>query len=126
MTHKHILVVDDETNMRNTLAFILEAESYKVTTAEGGRKALQKILEAEEDDRPINLVITDVVMPDMDGLELIDEIRRLKPELPVLVITAYGSEKMKKELKRKGISGYLSKPFKGEELLARVAALLNE
>lgn len=117
----HILVVDDEENMRNTLTFLLEAEGYRVTTAESGREALQKLLEG-----PVDLMITDIVMPDVDGLELIDEIERLALKVPVLVITAYGSEKMKKELKRKGISGYLSKPFKGEELLARVAALLNE
>ncbi|HDH99509.1 MAG TPA: response regulator [Firmicutes bacterium] len=117
----HILVVDDEENMRNALTFLLEAEGYRVTTAESGRRALQKVLE-----EPVDLVITDIVMPDMDGLELIDELRRLALEVPVLVITAYGSERMKQELKRRGIAGYLSKPFEGEELLARVAALLNE
>jgi len=125
MAFKHILVVDDEANMRNTLAFILETANYMVSIAESGRKALQRVLEAEESNCPIDLIITDIVMPDRDGLELIDEIKRLNLELPILVVTAYGNKEMIKELSRRGCWDYLPKPFEEDELINRVAALLN-
>lgn len=126
MTPKHILVVDDEANMRNTLTFILEAANYRVSIAENARKALQVILEAKDSNCPVDLLITDIVMPDMNGLELIDEIKRLNLELPILVITAYGDRKMTIELNRRGFTDYLPKPFQEDELINRVAALLTK
>jgi len=61
----------------------------------------------------------------MDGLELIDELRRLALEVPVLVITAYGSERMIEQLKQRGCIDYLPKPFQEDELINRVAALME-
>ena len=126
MTPKHILVVDDEANMRNTLTFILEAANYRVSIAESARKALQVIFDANDSNCPVDLIITDIVMPDMNGLELIDEIKRLNLELPILVITAYGNRKMTNELNRRGFTDYLPKPFQEDELINRVAALLTK
>ncbi len=125
--HKdHILVVDDEQNMLLTMQFILEVAGYKITTAEDGQEALERILKARSNGNPVELLITDIQMPRLTGLELIDELNRLEIGIPVLVITGYGDEQMVTELSRKGCDEYLDKPFDDEVLVERVVALLQK
>ena len=126
MAKEHILVVDDEQNMRNTLAFILEAASYQVTTAAEGREALEEILAARENGRPVDLLITDIRLPGLTGLQLIDELNYLKIKIPVLVITAYGDRSLFLELMRTGCADYLDKPFDYKELVKRVDSLMEK
>ena len=126
MAKEHILVVDDEQNMRNTLAFILETANYHVTTAAEGRAALEQILAARESDRPVDLLITDVRLPGLTGLQLIDELNYLKIKIPVLVITAYGDRALILELMRTGCADYLDKPFDYKELVRRVDSLMEK
>ena len=125
MDRKHILVADDEQNMLLSMQFVLEVADYKVTTAENGQEALGKILEAESGGSPIDLLITDIQMPLLTGLELIDELNRLQMDMPVLVITGYGSEELATGLMRGGRNEYLDKPIDDEELVERVAVLLE-
>ena len=126
MAKEHILVVDDEQNMRNTLAFILETANYHVTTAAEGRSALEEILAAREGDRPVDLLITDMRLPGLTGLQLIDELNYLKIKIPVLVITAYGDRSLLLELERTGCTDYLDKPFDYKELVRRVDSLMEK
>ena len=126
MAKEHILVVDDEQNMRNTLAFILETANYQVTTAAEGREALEEILAARENGRPVDLLITDFRLPGLTGLQLIDELNYLKIEIPVLVITAYGNRALFLELRRTGCADYLDKPFDYKELVKRVDSLVGK
>ena len=126
MAKEHILVVDDEQNMRNTLAFILEAANYQVTTAAEGREALEEILAARENGRPVDLLITDFRLPGLTGLQLIDELNYLKIKIPVLVITAYGNRSLFLELMRTGCADYLDKPFDYKELVKRVDSLVEK
>jgi CheY-like chemotaxis protein len=126
MAKEHILVVDDEQNMRNTLAFILETANYHVTTAAEGRSALKEILAAREGDRPVDLLITDMRLPGLTGLQLIDELNYLKIKIPVLVITAYGDRSLLLELERTGCTDYLDKPFDYKELVRRVDSLMEK
>lgn len=126
MAKEHILVVDDEQNMRNTLAFILETANYHVTTAAEGRSALEEILAAREGDRPVDLLITDMRLPGLTGLQLIDELNYLKIKIPVLVITAYGDRSLLLELERTGCADYLDKPFDYKELVRRVDSLMEK
>ena len=126
MAKEHILVVDDEQNMRNTLAFILETANYHVTTAAEGRSALDQILAAREGDRPVGLLITDMRLPGLTGLQLIDELNYLKIKIPVLVITAYGDRSLLLELERTGCADYLDKPFDYKELVRRVDSLMEK
>ena len=125
MAKVHILVVDDEQNMRNTLAFILETANYQVTTAAEGREALEEILAARENGRPVDLLITDIRLPGLTGLQLIDELNYLKIKIPVLAITAYGNRSLSLELIRIGCTDYLDKPFDYKELVKRVDSLLE-
>ena len=126
MAKEHILVVDDEQNMLNTLAFILEAANYRVTTATEGREALEEMLAARERGRPIDLLITDIRLPGLTGLQLIDELNYLKIKIPVLVITAYGDRSMFLELMRTGCADYLDKPFDYKELVKRVDLIVEK
>ncbi len=126
MVKEHILIVDDEQNMRNTLAFILETANYQVTTAAEGREALEEILEAREKGRPVDLLITDMRLPGLTGLQLIDELNYLKIKIPVLVITAYGDRSLFLELMRTGCADYLDKPFDYKELVKRVNLLVEK
>ena len=126
METKHILVVDDEHNMLHTLAFILETANYKVTTAADGQEALEEILGAQESYRPIDLLITDIRLPGLTGLQLIDELNYLKIKMPILVITAYGDEALFIRLMRAGCADYLDKPFDYKELVRRVGLLVEK
>ena len=125
MDRKHILVADDEQNLLLSMQFVLEVADYKVTTAENGQEALDKILEAESGGSPIDLLITDIQMPLLTGLELIDKLNRLQMDVPVLVITGYGSEELAAGLTRGDRNEYLDKPIDDEELVERVAVLLE-
>ena len=126
MAKEHTLVVDDEPNMRNSLAFILETANYQVTTAAEGGEALEKILAARENGRPVDLLITDIRLPGLTGLQLIDELNYLKIKIPVLVITAYGNRSLLLELMRIGCADYLDKPFDYKELVRRVDSLMEK
>ena len=126
MAKEHILVVDDEQNMRNTLAFILETANYQVTTAAEGRAALAEILAARENGRSVDLLITDFRLPGLTGLQLIDELNYLKIKIPVLVITAYGDRSLLLELERTGCTDCLDKPFDYKELVRRVDSLMEK
>ena len=126
MAKEHVLVVDDEQNMRNTLAFILETANYQVTTAAEGREALEEILAARENGRPVDLLITDFRLPGLTGLQLIDELNYLKIKIPVLVITAYGNRSLFLQLMRTGCADYLDKPFDYKELVKRVDSLVEK
>jgi CheY-like chemotaxis protein len=124
MSRKHILVADDEYNTLLTMRFILEVADHRVTTAEDGREALDKILKAREGGSPFDLLITDIQMPGLTGLELLDELSRLKIDMPLLAITGYGNRELVMELIEKGCDKCLDKPIDDEELVKCVAELL--
>ena len=125
MDKKHILLVDDEQNTLLTIQFVLEVANYKVTTANNGKEALDKILEAKKSDDKIDLLVLDISMPCLTGLELIDELNSLDINIPILVITGYRNKELFIELMRKGCGEYLDKPFDDEELIKRIAMLLE-
>ncbi len=111
--------------MLQTLKFILETANYRVTTAVDGQEALEEILAAQESYRPINLLITDIRMPGLTGLQLIDELNYLNIKMPILVITAYGDKTLFIKLMRAGCADYLDKPFDSRELVRRVGLLVE-
>jgi CheY-like chemotaxis protein len=118
-----VLVVDDEDQVRKLIRLVLEQEGHTVVEASNGKRAIQHILEAE-----INLVISDVVMPDMDGLELIREIRRTHSRIKILAISGAGKEGPGLYLniaERFGADAILMKPFAPDQLIEKVSALLQ-
>lgn len=107
-----ILVVDDERRQRDILQMILEAEGFEVHGAGNGRQALNALRE-----QPFDLALTDLKMPDMDGIGLLQEVSRTQPELCVILMTAHGTIDSAVEAMRKGAFDYLTKPLEKEVLL---------
>jgi two-component system response regulator PilR (NtrC family) len=114
-----ILIVDDEDIIRESLSFILTKEGYRVREAANGRIATE-ILKAESFD----LVLTDLEMPEMKGIELLEHVTRSAPETPVVIITAYGSIDTAIAALRKGAVDYILKPVEFDELLVKIGRLL--
>jgi len=108
---KKILIVDDELNMRLVLSAMLKKEGFEVSSASNGREALQ-ILKSNK----IAVVITDLKMPDMDGMELLTHISERYPEIPVVIITAHGTVATAVEALTKGALDYITKPFDLDDL----------
>lgn len=111
-----ILIVEDDPDLREALTDTLELSRYRVLTAVDGRHALDVLQE-----NAVGLVITDVQMPNMNGLTLLHEIKSRQPHLPVLLMTAYGVITQAVEAMREGASNYLVKPFEVNDLLTQVA-----
>ena len=114
-----ILVVDDEPQITRVLKTTLSSRGYAVRTAMDGDEAVHTIKEW-----PPNLVITDLRMPNMDGLELCRHIRA-KSQVPIIVLSVKGEDKIKVEALDAGADDYVTKPFSVNELLARVRAVLR-
>ena len=115
-----ILVVDDEKKMRHILQLMLEREGFKAEQAENGKVALAMLKE-----KRFNLVITDLKMPEMDGMSLLDEAKKIDPDFPIMVITAYGTIENAVEAMRKGAIDYITKPFEEDEILITVKRCLR-
>jgi nitrogen regulation protein NR(I) len=110
-----LLIVDDEEPQRVMLSNILGRAGFDVVTAADGNEALARLRDASFD-----LMLTDQRMPSMDGLELLERVRRTRPELPVILMTAYGTVSTAVEAMKRGASDYLTKPFERDELLVVV------
>ncbi len=124
MKYKKILIADDEPNLRMSLSFILADAGYEATMVNNGQEALELILQKEKEAEPFDLLLTDIQMPHMTGLELIDALQSRNILLPVIVITGYGDKELVLELLRKGCCEYLDKPLTPDEVLKRVANVL--
>lgn len=115
-----ILVVDDEASIRDLLSKTLALAEYEVDTAPDATTALNRVRAAQYD-----LLIADLRMPGMDGLTLIRQAKRIRAELPVIIITGYSTEASAIEAVNLGVAGYLRKPFRVPEVLAAAAKALG-
>ncbi len=111
-----ILVVDDEANLRKVLAAILRKDGYEVAVAEDGAQAL-----AEFEKNGADVVITDLVMPKLGGMDILNTIRALRTDVPVIIITAHGTVDSAVEAIKAGAFDYITKPFEHSEIRAVVA-----
>jgi len=124
---KTVLLIDDDESLRRVVEYNLHEEGYRVLTAVDGTSGLQ----AFRADA-VDLVLTDVRMPEMDGLELLARVKAMQPDLPVIMLTAHGTIDSAVEAMKLGAFDYLTKPFNREQLKAavrkalEVAALTNE
>ena len=116
-----ILVVDDEASIRDLLTKTLALAEYDVDTAPDGRAALERLRLY-----PYDLLIADLKMPGLDGLNVIREAKRMKADLPVIIITGYSTETAAIEAVNLGVSGYLTKPFRVPQVLAAAAKAIGE
>jgi two-component system, OmpR family, response regulator RpaB len=120
MNSTHIVVVEDEPAIRRGVVDALRASGYTVAEAADGVRGL------EEAVRPgVDLVLLDLLLPRRDGLEVLAEVRKVRPTLPVIILTARGSEDDRVRGLKRGADDYVVKPFSARELLARVEAVLR-
>jgi DNA-binding response OmpR family regulator len=116
----NVLVVEDDANMLEMILFVLSREGYRVRGAVNGREALEEL-----DRSPADLVVLDVMMPVMDGWDLCRELRRMNPEIPIIMITAKHETSQKVKGFGLGADDYIVKPFDPQELVVRIKAVLR-
>src|SRR5687767_14827710 len=116
----HILIIDDEASLRQTLARILQRAGFEVTTAANGKEGLTLV-----NDHPYDLLYLDIRMPDVSGLELLKTIHAKFPELPVILFTAQPDLNSAVEALRRGATDYLLKPLKPQAVIDRTQAVLT-
>src|SRR5437016_243294 len=117
-TNSRILLVEDEENLREGIKLNLGLEGYEVEEADTGKEALKKI-----SDRRFNLIILDVMLPEVDGFEVCEKIRLADVDTPILFLTAKDASQDKVNGLKLGADDYITKPFNLEELLLRVKVL---
>lgn len=116
----HILVVEDEADIRDMLAFALGRAGYQVTNVNDAEDALQQLPQVEPD-----LVLIDWMLPNMSGLALAKSLRQSRPDLPLIMLTARSEETDKLSSFEHGVDDYITKPFSPRELIARMKAVLR-
>src|SRR5438034_2572347 len=120
MADPRIVVVEDEPAIRRGVSDALRASGYPVTEAGDGERGLEESLRAG-----VDLVLLDLLLPRRDGLAVLAEIRKSRPTLPVIILTARGTEEDRVRGLKMGADDYVVKPFSARELLARVEAVLR-
>jgi two-component system response regulator AtoC len=121
MPERRILIIDDEESLRHMLSTYLSREGFTVTVAASGADGLARARESRH-----GVILCDVVLPDVDGLQLVEQLREIDHHHLILVMSAYGSLETAIEAIRRGARDYLSKPFQPQELLLKVRRLLEE
>ena len=120
MEKKKAIVIDDEQIVLDSVSQILIDENYEVDVSLSGREGLDWAIE-----RPYDIVLTDIRMPDIGGMRVLRDIKRIKPSLPVLIITGYATAKSAVQAMKLGAADYIEKPFEPEQLLDAVARALG-
>jgi UDP-3-O-[3-hydroxymyristoyl] N-acetylglucosamine deacetylase len=115
-----ILVVDDDARVRESIGGVLRDEGYVVLTADDGREAIDVV-----DERRPDLVLLDVWMPDLDGIEVLARIKRSHPRLPVIVLSGHGNVEIAVKATRMGAVDFIEKPFSIDGLLSSIGRALD-
>ncbi len=119
---RRILIVDDEETLTFSLyqSFIISKENYEVVTASSGNEAWEKFIQ-----NPFDVVITDITMPGITGIELLKRIKQQHPQTHVIMMTAYGSDEKKEEALSNGAFRYIEKPFEIKSMKSIIAEALR-
>jgi len=123
LQNKSILVIDDDVGMLHALTKVLAGEGCTVAGAASSTVAMEYLLDS---NRNLDLIITDIRMPLLDGLEVLDIVKANCPKVPVIVITAYGGPKAEAEARRSGAAAYLEKPVDSPKLLEVIYRALSD
>ena len=115
-----VLLIDDDESLRRVTEYHLQEEGYRVLTAADGRSGFERF-QAE----PVDVVVTDIRMPEMDGMELLTRLKAMQPDLPVVILTAHGTIDSAVEAMKIGATDYLTKPFSREQIKASVRKALE-
>jgi PAS domain S-box-containing protein len=121
--HGHVLLIDDEESIRRTTASILKAAGYSVSLAEDGKAGLDIF---REKNAEIDIVLLDLIMPNMSGREVFFMLKEIKPDVKVFLYSGYAQHQVTEELIKNGALGLLNKPFRMEELMRKLASVLKK
>jgi DNA-binding NtrC family response regulator len=117
---KRILIIEDDDEMRSLLKDFIEGEGYEADSVEKGTYAFRKLITESFD-----LIITDIRMPGYSGLEILPELKRLQPGIPIVVITAFGSEEVYRKALSRGAHAYLEKPIHFHKLKELIQEIIS-
>jgi len=120
-----VLIIDDEPEIRRDLTVGLTQEDYDVVACPDGISAIHELNQSRAKGAGYDYLVTDIFMPDIDGLKILKVIKSQFPDLPVLVITRFGDDRLMHTALAEKNTGYLDKPFEIPELMSRVRALLK-
>lgn len=115
-----ILVIEDDEEMRSLLEDFLREEGYEADSANSGSEAFGKLAW-----KPFNLVITDIRMPGVTGLDILSAVKKIQPNMPVIVITAFGGEEVYRRSVSRGADGYLEKPIHFQKLRTLIEEMVG-
>jgi DNA-binding response OmpR family regulator len=118
---KRILIVEDDEEMRALLRDVIEEEGYKTDSVNNGSEAFRKLVKESFD-----LIITDIRMPGLTGLDILPGMKKLRPEAPIIVITAFGSEEVQRKVFERGANAYLEKPIHFQKLRALIHGMFSK
>lgn len=121
----HVLLAEDELYVRLTVSFALEEAGMEVTAVDNGARALEHLEGQAVKDRPVDLLVTDLQMPCMTGMELIRNLRDRGVRVPILVLSAWATREMLARIRELWSVDFLEKPFEARDLLLRVNQLLQ-
>ena len=120
---KTVLIAEDESEIRELLAVLLESEGYTVLRASDGGEALALLKERRDE---INLLITDLGLPKVGGLELIEQARRLSPSIKIIAASGFGHANVRERLRKAGVFQFFPKPFSPVQMLESAKRLMTE
>ncbi len=120
-----ILLVDDEAEFRFSASIALRKAGFEVIVAEDGKEALSMIRNFRSDGRGIDLLLTDLRMPGLCGLELLEALGEDGIDIPVIAITGYGNDSLRADLEARGCNEFMEKPFEPDDLVMRVKGMLG-
>ena len=123
-TQGKILIIDDEVEVREVLRIHLESAKYNVIEASDGKEAI-KLMKEGSNLLQVGLILCDIRMPRVNGIEAIDYLKKECPSIPILVVTGYPDSDLAISLLKKGVKDYLVKPIEKAKLLAKVAEALG-
>jgi DNA-binding NtrC family response regulator len=119
--NRHILIVDDEPLVKSSLSELLTLSGYTVSTAANGKEALELLR-----GYTVDIIITDIKMPEMDGIQLLNQVKKRHPEVPVILITGYGSIDSAVEAMKQGAYDYITKPIVDSEIKIVIERLVKQ
>jgi len=125
MKGKKIILVEDEVDLLRSVTLTLKRAGYEVVSVDNGADALALIMLAENESKAFDLLVTDLHLPGLTGLELVEKIRKLHIPIPVAAITAFGNSQIRSRLKELDCLFCLDKPFNIEELLNHVSSAIK-
>lgn len=117
---KRVLIIEDDEEMRALLRDVIEEDGYKTDSVNNGSEAFRKLVKESFD-----LIITDIRMPGLTGLDILPGMKKLHPEAPIIIITAFGSEEVQRKALERGATVYLEKPLRFHELRTLIREIIS-